>query len=309
MTNVFALLRVAVPVAGCAAAVVGLAISPTLAEQDWIPVIASTNVDGAQFSRQSGAASGWDPLVLKGPKQFAPITTQSISPRVAEQQDRGVIWNQPMLTPQQAVPVPARAEPQRQAAPVPQPQLVPTSQRVAAQEDAASTVPQAAQKSSPAPLPAPLPVTVTGPAVTPSGAGQQYCINIADTAADARFAWQKKTLGEIEQELDRRIALLEQRAKEYREWLARRDEFAKKAQGTLVDIYTKMRPDAAALQLAEMDDETAAAVLTKLKPRNASAILNEMPASHAARLTTTIAGAGKINPDTAADIPSTGGKS
>lgn len=309
MTNVFALLRVVLPVAGCAAAVAGLAISPTLAEQDWMPVIASTNVDGTQLSRQSGAASGWDPLVLKGPKQFAPITTQSISPRVAEQRDRGVIWNQPMLTPQQAVPAPARAEPQRQAVPVPQPQPVSVSQRAVPQEDTAPAVPQASQKPSPAPLPGPLPVTITAPALAPSGAGQQYCINIADTAADARFAWQKKTLAEIEQELDRRIALLEQRAKEYREWLARRDEFAKKAQGTLVEIYTKMRPDAAALQLVAMDDETAAAVLTKLKPRNASAILNEMPASHAARLTTTIAGAGKINPDTTSDIPSTGGKS
>lgn len=306
MRNILARLSVSVPAAGCAAAVAALAVSAAWAEQGWTPVIASTNVDSGQFARQSGANTGWDPLVLKGPKQFAPITTGSITPRVTEQQKRGVLWDQPMLTPQRSAPVPRRAEADQPAAPL---------QPVVAQMQAAPVpvpvpVPQpAAQKSAPAPLPAPLPVTVTAPAVTPTGAGQQYCINIADTAADARFAWQKKTLGEIEQELDRRIALLEQRAKEYREWLARRDEFSKKAQGALVDIYTKMRPDAAALQLAAMDEETAAAVLTKLKPRSASAILNEMPAGQAARLTMTIAGAGRVNPDPASDTPATGGKS
>ena len=46
-----------------------------------------------------------------------------------------------------------------------------------------------------------------------------------------------------------------------------------------------MRPDAAAQQLAAMDEETAAAVLTKLDPRIASIILNEMDRAQAARLT------------------------
>ena len=54
-----------------------------------------------------------------------------------------------------------------------------------------------------------------------------------------------------------------------------------------------MRPDAAAVQLAALDEETAAAVLTKLEPRTASVILNEMDPARAARLTATIGGAGQ----------------
>ena len=80
----------------------------------------------------------------------------------------------------------------------------------------------------------------------------------------------------MEQEIAKRIALLEAKTAEYQKWLARRDEFSKKAQRDRVRIYARMRPDAAAVQLAALDEETAAAVLTKLEPRAASAILNEM---------------------------------
>jgi flagellar motility protein MotE (MotC chaperone) len=126
---------------------------------------------------------------------------------------------------------------------------------------------------------------------------QQYCANIADAAADARFAWQKKTLTEVQQEVDKRIARLEVKIAEYQKWLARRDEFSKKAQESLVSIYSKMRPDAAASQLVKMDEETAAAVLLKLDPRIASIILNEIPAPQAARLTGTISGAARTTTD------------
>jgi flagellar motility protein MotE (MotC chaperone) len=126
---------------------------------------------------------------------------------------------------------------------------------------------------------------------------QQYCANIADAAADARFAWQKKALTEVQQEVDKRIARLEAKIAEYQKWLARRDEFSKKAQDSLVSIYSKMRPDAAASQLVKMDEETAAAVLLKLDPRIASTILNEIPAPQAARLTGTISGAARTTTD------------
>ena len=66
-------------------------------------------------------------------------------------------------------------------------------------------------------------------------------------------------------------------------------------------IYTKMRADAAALQLANMPDEGAAAILTKLNARNASAILSEMEAARAAQLARMMTemgktGAGKTEP-------------
>ena len=123
-----------------------------------------------------------------------------------------------------------------------------------------------------------------------------YCANIANPAADARFAWQKKMLADMEQEIAKRIALLEEKTAEYQKWLARRDEFSKKANETVLRIYARMRPDAAAVQLAALDEETAASVLTKLEPRLASLILNEMDPSQAVRLTATISGAGKVTP-------------
>ena len=120
---------------------------------------------------------------------------------------------------------------------------------------------------------------------------EQYCANIADAAADARFAWQAETLADLEKELEARLAELEAKRAEYEDWLTRREEFLERAEEGLVAIYAKMRPDAAALQLASMGEQTAAAVLSKLNARTASAILNEMEPERAARLTTAMAGA------------------
>jgi flagellar motility protein MotE (MotC chaperone) len=125
---------------------------------------------------------------------------------------------------------------------------------------------------------------------------RQYCINIINAAADARLTWQKKSLSEAEQELEKRIAILDEKTTEYRQWLARRDEFSKKAQDYLLNIYSRMKVEAAASQLAAMDEETAAAILFKLEPKNASAILNEFPAAQAARLAAAIHGASKTTP-------------
>jgi flagellar motility protein MotE (MotC chaperone) len=111
-----------------------------------------------------------------------------------------------------------------------------------------------------------------------------YCASIADAAADARFAWQKEQLATLEKQVEERIAALEAKRAEYETWLARRDAFLAKADEGVVAIYTKMRADAAALQLANMPDEGAAAILTKLNARTASGILSEMEAARAAQL-------------------------
>lgn len=134
------------------------------------------------------------------------------------------------------------------------------------------------------------------PASLPEGAGatQQYCFNIADAARDARYAWQKKQLTDIEQEVAKRVAELDARTAEYKTWLARRDEFISKAEDGIVQIYAAMKPDAAAAQLSQMHEESAAAVLTKLNTRAASAILAEMEAAKAAKLTMIITGAAKV---------------
>ena len=123
---------------------------------------------------------------------------------------------------------------------------------------------------------------------------EQYCVNITDKAADARFAWQAKTIADLEKEIDKRIAELDAKRAEYQQWLAQRDEMLAKAEGHVVEIYAKLRPDAAALQLSALDDEIAAALLSKLSARNASAILAEMEPGRAAQLTKAIVRATKL---------------
>ena len=143
------------------------------------------------------------------------------------------------------------------------------------------------------------PPVPAGPAKTPSAAPlldspqsdvERYCTAIADAAADAHFAWQAKRLAELQTEVEERIAALEAKRAEYEEWLQRREESLAKAEASVVAIYSKMRPDAAAVQLARMEEETAAAVLAKLNSRLASAILNEMEPERAARLTSSMSG-------------------
>ncbi len=120
---------------------------------------------------------------------------------------------------------------------------------------------------------------------------RQYCVNIRDAAADARVAWQTATLETLEKQVAEQVIALEKKRAEYEEWLAKREEFLKQAREDMVAIYSRMRPDAAAGQLAAMDDETAAAVLAKLNARNSSAILNEMEPIRAAQLANMLAGA------------------
>lgn len=125
---------------------------------------------------------------------------------------------------------------------------------------------------------------------------QQYCFNTADSAADARFAWQAKKIREMEAELDKRVAFLQKRTEEYKSWLAKRDTFSRKAQEKLVGFYAKMQPDAAAAQLTVMDEMMAAAILMKLKPKVASLVMGEIPAEKAAKLAAIISGAAKVPP-------------
>ena len=82
-----------------------------------------------------------------------------------------------------------------------------------------------------------------------------------------------------------RIAELEKRKAEHEEWVRRREEFAKRATDSLVEIYATMKPEAAASRLSELNLELAASLLLAITPRQASAILNEMDEKIAADLT------------------------
>lgn len=122
---------------------------------------------------------------------------------------------------------------------------------------------------------------------------EQYCLAIRDAAAEARQAHQIAELKALGKEIDDRLAKLDARSAELRDWVQQRDAFANRATAQLVAIYAAMRPESASEQLARINELTAAAVLGKLEPRAASAILNDMPPEKAGRLATILAGASR----------------
>jgi flagellar motility protein MotE (MotC chaperone) len=162
---------------------------------------------------------------------------------------------------------------------------------------------------APVPAPAAAPVrpakpgSVTAPskpAPPPAAASADnevalFCSNVADPAVDARLAWQLKELEKAESLLRERIAEVEAKRAEYEKWMALRDDFLKKAEAQVVEIYSRMKPDAAATQIAGMADETAAAVLAKLSPRSSSAIFNEMDTARAAHLADLLGGMRRVD--------------
>jgi flagellar motility protein MotE (MotC chaperone) len=124
---------------------------------------------------------------------------------------------------------------------------------------------------------------------------EQYCKSIREPASEARFAFQAAELKALGKDIDERIAKLELRAAELKEWFARREQFSKQASEQVVNIYSAMRPEAASEQLSKMDETTAAAILSRLEPRAASTILNDIQAEKAARLTMILTGASRKN--------------
>jgi flagellar motility protein MotE (MotC chaperone) len=134
----------------------------------------------------------------------------------------------------------------------------------------------------------------TGDSPAPSDA-EKFCANIVDAASDARFAWEAKTLKDLRAEIETATADLEKKRAELQESLTQYQEFQKLAEQGVVDIYAKMRPEAAAAQLAALDERTAAAVLIKLNARAASAILAEMDTPRAVSLTGLISTGGEAH--------------
>lgn len=92
---------------------------------------------------------------------------------------------------------------------------------------------------------------------------QQFCNNNAAIIGDARLSWQTARLLSIETEIRQRLAELEVKKAEYVEWLKKREEAMKQASESVVAIYARMRPEAAALQISAMEDAMAAAILAK----------------------------------------------
>jgi flagellar motility protein MotE (MotC chaperone) len=119
---------------------------------------------------------------------------------------------------------------------------------------------------------------------------QQFCANNAALMGDVRAMWQTARLQEIEIQVKNRISELEAKREQYADWIKKHEDALKKAQDDVVAIYAHMKPDAAAQQIAAMDDAIAAAILAKLSTRGASLILNEIEPGRAARLTNSMLG-------------------
>ena len=116
-----------------------------------------------------------------------------------------------------------------------------------------------------------------------------YCANIADLAADARYMLQMKTLEDLEKKIDQKIVLLEAKRAESEAFLKKRNDAIKETRQDLVDIFSKMKPDVAAAQFEILDVETSASILKELNARVAGTILNEMKAPIAAAITVKMA--------------------
>ena len=123
-----------------------------------------------------------------------------------------------------------------------------------------------------------------------NGEVARYCASLAPSASEARAAYQLRRLADLEAEVREAMQKLEAKEAEARDWVTKREAMMKAATDDVVAVYNKMAPDAAATQLAEMEEPMAAAVLTKLKPQTASAVLAEMSAGKAAKLSALMAG-------------------
>lgn len=120
----------------------------------------------------------------------------------------------------------------------------------------------------------------------------KFCSSLSPAASDGRLAWEARRMEEMETRLRETIAELEAKRAETADWLKRREEAMKMADESVVAIYSKMKPDAAAAQFSAMDESGAAAILIKLNPRAASTVLNEIEANRAARIAAEMAGVG-----------------
>lgn len=166
---------------------------------------------------------------------------------------------------------------------------------------AAAGAPAAPPKADPVPAPTPAPIVIRRPATAGREDGdlvEQYCAQVGDIAGRTRTELERRSIVDMTEQLDKRISLLEQKTAEHKSWLAKREQFLANAQESLVRIYTRMKSEAAASQLAAMDETSAAAIVAKMEPKMASSILSDMDPVKAARLTSIIAGAAEIVPPT-----------
>ncbi len=136
----------------------------------------------------------------------------------------------------------------------------------------------------------------TGPATDAVASGSesdQFCLSVRDIALERRYALKQQQLNALKARIEKRIVLLEEKKEQFQNWAKKREEFISRADATLVAIYSKMRPDAAAVRLEAVGEGLAASIIMKLSSRQAGVILNEMKPERAAAITQIIAAFGQ----------------
>ena len=118
---------------------------------------------------------------------------------------------------------------------------------------------------------------------------ERFCGNVADAARERRYANQARELEALKADIDARIKQLEDKKAEYEKWMKLRQAFITQASETVVKIYGRMKPDAAAERLTELRTDLAAAILMKLDVKQSGLIMNEMKSDAAAKLTAIMA--------------------
>lgn len=141
-------------------------------------------------------------------------------------------------------------------------------------------------------------VRVVGTKSLANAPAGDFCTNIKDDAQERRYALKMQELKDLREAVEARIVALEEKRAEVEAWQKKRDQFANLADTSLVEIYSKMRPDAAAGRLEMLEPTLAAAIVLKMPRRKASVILNEMSPAKAATITQVIAAS------TASKVPS-----
>ncbi|MFP1633677.1 MotE family protein [Zhengella sp. ZM62] len=126
-----------------------------------------------------------------------------------------------------------------------------------------------------------------------AGDAARYCTNITQEMQELRYRIKEEKLRQLQSEVEAKLAELDSKRRELEEWVGLRDGFANRATEALVEIYQKMRPDAAAARLEEISPQLASSILLALPAAKAGVILNEMEPKRAAAVTMILAAAAR----------------
>ena len=113
----------------------------------------------------------------------------------------------------------------------------------------------------------------------------QYCVNVQDSAREARYAFLKSKLDESQLQLEEKLVQLTGKLEEIREYVERRERFLAAVEDQVTNIFQTMRADAAAEQLSELETGLAASIIARLDAKTSSQILTEMAPRDAAAIT------------------------